>query len=117
MIAIAIIALLAALALPAFQRARKRTAAGRTLEELRLLEYAIDQYAIETGRIAGDIVTFNDVKPYLKPNSVLYSSGRDCFGQVYGPSFTVDIFPNIPASTYSYLSDVAPLEFWAPYHP
>jgi prepilin-type N-terminal cleavage/methylation domain-containing protein len=116
MIVVAIIALIAAIAMPGFQRARKRAQAGRTLDELRNIEYAIDQYAIETGRVPGDQVTFDDVKMYLKPNTVLYSTGKDFLGQDYGPLFVVDIYPKVPAFTNTYLADVASPDFWAPYN-
>jgi prepilin-type N-terminal cleavage/methylation domain-containing protein len=116
MIGVAIIALLAALALPGFQRARKRSIAGRTLEELRVLEYAIGQYAIETGKKAGDVVSFNDVRLYLKPSTPLYVTGKDYLGNDYGPNFTVDIYPKVPAATFSDLQDVAPTDFWRPYN-
>jgi prepilin-type N-terminal cleavage/methylation domain-containing protein len=116
MIVVAIIALIAAIAMPGFQRARKRAQAGRTLEELRNIEYAIDQYAIETGKVPGDPVTFNDVRLYLKSNTALYMTGKDFLGQDFGPNFVVDIYPQVPAVTNTYLSDVATTEFWRPYH-
>ena len=116
MVVIAILSLLAAITVPGYQRARKRTQATRTLEELRILDYAVHQYAIETGKRAGFNVPFNDIKPYLKPNSYLYQTGQDCLQQPYGP-FIVDSVPNVPAFTFAELLEVAPLEFWAPYSP
>ncbi len=53
MIVVAIIALLAAIAVPNFLRARKRSQATRILEDLRLLDSANDQYAIETNKNSG----------------------------------------------------------------
>ncbi len=53
MIVVAIIALLASIAVPNFLRARKRSQATRILEDLRLLDSASDQYAIETNKISG----------------------------------------------------------------
>ena len=53
MIVVAIIALLASIAVPNFLRARKRSQATRILEDLRLLDGAMDQYAIETNKISG----------------------------------------------------------------
>ena len=50
MIVVAIIALLAAIAVPNFLRARKRSQATRMLEDLRVIDSAIDQYAIETNK-------------------------------------------------------------------
>ncbi len=52
MIVVAIIALLAAIAVPNFLRARKRSQATRILEDLRILDSATDQYAIETNKIS-----------------------------------------------------------------
>ena len=53
MIVVAIIALLAAIAVPGFLRARKRSQASRILNDLRMIDSAVDQYAIETNRTSG----------------------------------------------------------------
>ena len=50
MIVVAIIALLASIAVPNFLRARKRSQATRILEDLRVLDNATDQYAIENNK-------------------------------------------------------------------
>ena len=57
MIVVAIIALLAAIAVPGFIRARKRSQATRMLEDLRLIDAAVDQYAVETNKKGGFAVT------------------------------------------------------------
>src|SRR3977135_2476551 len=75
MIVVAIIALLAAIAVPNFLRARKRSQATRILEDLRLVDAAIDQYAIETNKTSGFDVPWDDVKAYLKTNTLVYNSG------------------------------------------
>jgi hypothetical protein len=36
-------------------------------------------------------------------------------GGDYGATQTVDVLPAVPASTYTALSDVAPVEFWSPF--
>ena len=115
MIVVAIIALLAAIAVPNFQRARKRIHATRILEDLRVLEYALDRWAIENNKEAGDTAAFADLKPFLKPATSLYDTGKDLYGRAYGPVFTVDQFPQVAAATADDLSDVAPPEFWRPY--
>jgi len=116
MIVVAIIALLAAIAVPNFLRARKRSQATRVLEDLRLIDAAVDQYAIETNRSTGFQVPWNDVKSYLKVGSKLYNSTHaDLLGGDYGATFSVDTLPAVPASTYNSLSDVAPPEFWSPF--
>ena len=116
MIVVAIIALLAAIAVPNFLRARKRSQATRILEDLRMLDSATDQYAIENNKTSGMTPAWTDLKNYLKVGSVLYSTGADIFGDSYGPTFTVDSLPVIPSTAYANLSDVAPLSFWSPYH-
>ena len=97
MIVVAIIALLAAIAVPNFLRARKRSQATRILEDLRMIDAAIDQYAIETNKASGTAVSLADVKNYLKVGTVLYNTGADIFGNSYG-SFTVDTVPKVSAS-------------------
>ena len=60
MIVVAIIALLAAIAVPGFLRARKRSQATRILNDLRMIDSAVDQYAIETNRKTADSVGIKD---------------------------------------------------------
>ena len=114
MIVVAIIALLAAIAVPGFLRARKRSQASRILNDLRLIDAAVDQYAIETNKSSGNTVTIVDWTNYLKKDSVLWTTGADLFGQTYGAQ-TVDSLPRVPATTKAALSDVADTSFWSPY--
>jgi prepilin-type N-terminal cleavage/methylation domain-containing protein len=114
MIVVAIIALLASIAVPNFLRARKRSQATRVLEDLRMLDAAMDQYAIETNKATGAPANFGDLKNYIKAGTTLYNTGKDLLGNSYGP-FTVDSIPKVPASTFSTLSDVADNTFWSPY--
>ena len=115
MIAVSIIALLAAVAVPAFARSRKRAQATRVLEDIRMLDHAMDRWAIENNKAVGDIAMFSDIKPYFKTGGKL-SGGVDVFGNSFGTTFTVDTLPRIPAATFNSLSDVAPAEFWSPYN-
>ena len=119
MIVVAIIALLAAIAVPNFLRARKRSQATRILEDLRIIDSAIDQYAIENNKSSGDTVTWTDIQKYLKNGSVLYnSSGTDLLGNTYSAgSFSVDSLPKLSTTSFSKLSDVAPSDFWSPFYP
>src|SRR6201982_247612 len=50
MIVVAIIALLAAIAVPNFLRARKRSQASKILNDLRMIDDGLDEYAIETSK-------------------------------------------------------------------
>ena len=115
MIVVAIIALLASIAVPGFLRARKRSQASRIINDLRLIDSAIDQYAIETNKMTGATVGVADWTNYLKKGSNLYVTGKDLFGHDYG-SQKVDTIPSVPTATKSSLSDVTDYTFWSPYN-
>ena len=116
MIVVAIIALLAAIAVPGFLRARKRSQASRILNDLRMIDAAVDQYAIETNRSTGNVVNTADWTNYLKKGSSLYNTGTSLLGSAYGTQ-TVDTIPRVPTNDYNVLSDVANTGFWSPYGP
>jgi prepilin-type N-terminal cleavage/methylation domain-containing protein len=105
MIVVAIIALL---------RSRKRSQATQVLQDLRVIDSAVDLYAIENNKASGN-PAFADLQAYIKTGTRLYSSGnRDILGNSFG-TFTVDSAPKVSGSTFSALSDVAPASFWSPY--
>jgi prepilin-type N-terminal cleavage/methylation domain-containing protein len=114
MIVVAVICILVAVATSGFIRARKHSQATRVLDDLRLLDAALDQYAMDTGHITGFNPTFDDLKKYLKPGQSLYYTGKDIMGNDYGP-FTVDQLPNVPVNTFNAFSDVVDTDFWSPY--
>jgi prepilin-type N-terminal cleavage/methylation domain-containing protein len=116
MIVVAIIALLAAIAVPGFLRARKRSQASRIINDLRLIDSAVDQYAIETNKASGSSVRTVDWSNYLKAGTNLYLTGKDILGNSYGGQ-TVDIIPKVNNTTFNSLSDVADNAFWSPYAP
>ncbi|MEP6809818.1 MAG: type II secretion system protein [Chthoniobacterales bacterium] len=115
MIVVAIIALLASIAVPGFLRARKRSQASRIINDLRLIDSALDQYAIETNKPSGALVNTVDWTNYMKAGTSLYLTGKDLFGAAYGPQ-KVDSLPKVPASTRTNLSDVTDTAFWSPYN-
>jgi prepilin-type N-terminal cleavage/methylation domain-containing protein len=114
MIVVAIIALLAAIAVPGFLRARKRSQASRIINDLRLIDSAVDQYAIETNKKSGDSVNTVDWTNYLKAGTNLYMTGKDILGNSYGVQ-AVDSIPKVPQTSYDALSDVTDATFWSPY--
>jgi prepilin-type N-terminal cleavage/methylation domain-containing protein len=114
MIVVAIIALLAAIAVPGFLRSRKRSQATRILNDLRMIDSAVDQYAIETAKSSGSTVNVTDWTNYVKKDTLLYTSGQNLFGDNYGAQ-TVDQLPKVPANSWNTLSDVADTSFFSPY--
>ena len=115
MIVVSIIALLASIAVPNFLRSRKRAQATACLQDLRMIDESIDQYALENNKSGGASVSWTDVRNYLKTGSRLEASGgNDIIGGVFIIP-TVDTIPKVPASTFTSLSSVAPASFWSPF--
>src|SRR5947208_7968543 len=106
MIVVGVITLLAALALPGMLRARKRAQASRVKDDLRLIEAAVDQYAIETQRQPGSVVSVADWTAYLKRETQLCLTGKDVLGHDFG-SQPVGQIRTGPAETYAALAGVA----------
>ena len=115
MIVVAIIALLAAIAVPNFLRSRKRSQATQILEDLRIIDNAIDLYAIENNKTNGNSIAWTDIQAYIKTGTRLYTSGGN---DILGNAFTIPTVENSPkvaTNTFNALSDVAPGAFWSPY--
>ncbi|MCX7915295.1 MAG: prepilin-type N-terminal cleavage/methylation domain-containing protein [Verrucomicrobiae bacterium] len=66
MIVVAIIGLLAALAVPGFVKARKQSQGRRILNDVRQMDAAIDQWALETGQSDGAAINTTMAATYLK---------------------------------------------------
>ena len=115
MIVVAIIALLAAIAVPGFLRARKRSQASKIINDLRLIDSAVDQYAIENNKSTGVSVAVTDWTNYLKKGTNLYVTGNDILGNPYGMQ-AVDSLPSVPPNSKTALSDVTDSTFWSPYN-
>jgi prepilin-type N-terminal cleavage/methylation domain-containing protein len=115
MIVVAIIALLASIAVPGFLRARKRSQASRIINDLRLIDGAIDMYAIENNKSSGNPVNVADWTKYLKTGTNLSVTGKDILGATYGAQ-TVDSIPRVPTTSKNALSDVTDYTFWSPYN-
>ena len=113
MIVVAVIALLAAMVVPSLLRARKRSQATTVKNDLRLIDDAIAQYAIETNKKSGDAIYVDDWLDYIKDGR-LYDTAADIFGQDFNDQ-TVDSLPTVPSLTWDALSDVADTNFWSPY--
>ena len=114
MIVVAIIALLASIAVPGFLRARKRSQASRIINDLRLIDGAVDQYAIEANKKSGDTVNTADWTNYMKAGTNLWRTGSDILGNPYGVQ-VVDSIPKVPTASRTALSDVTDTAFWSPY--
>src|SRR5687768_18534460 len=70
MIVVAIIGLLAAIAIPNFVKARETAQLNSIINNLRIVESAKDQWALEAKKGTGEVPVATDVQPYLKNNAM-----------------------------------------------
>jgi len=69
MIVVAIIGLLAAIAIPAFMKARKTAQRNACINNLRQIDGAKDEYALEYGGTNGSVQTWDNLVLYIKDMS------------------------------------------------
>ena len=121
MIVVAIIALLAAIAVPGFLRARNRSQATTVLNTLRLIDAAKDQYAVEFSKTT---MTPNgsDLQGYFKSNTQLYNvvqasnSASIPDPRLNGIVYDINGLDSLPSCSASdAFSDVTDPGFWSPY--
>ena len=70
MIVVAIIGLLAAIAVPNFTQARTNARTAACVNNLRLMDAAAEQWALENNQDNGDAVALGNVAPYLKGGAI-----------------------------------------------
>jgi len=91
MIVVAIIGLLAAIAIPNFVRARTQSQTNACINNLRQIDGAIQQWALEMKKNSGDSVGFTDIQPYLR-SAVICPAG----GTTFADSYTITQVTNKP---------------------
>jgi prepilin-type N-terminal cleavage/methylation domain-containing protein len=117
MIVVAIIGLLAAIAVPSFIRARTRSQATTILNECRMLDAALDQYALENSKQQSSNVAFADLTPYLKAGSKLATNGgSDSLGNAFTIGTAISAGIRVNSSSKTSLSTATGGDaFWGPY--
>jgi hypothetical protein len=99
------------------------------LNQLKQLDQAVDQYAIENNKSDDSPCTWTDLFRYLKANTPLYNTcaaGQplDVLGNKIPAYPTVGGDPNpgenntrifVALESFQALSDVAPSDFWSPF--
>lgn len=88
MIVVAIIGLLAAIAIPNFVRARTTAQTNACVNNLRQIDGAKDQWALEVGKTTGDACAMGDITPYLR---------EEPFCPVGPTAYTVNVIGTTPA--------------------
>ena len=103
MIVVAIIGLLAAIAIPNFIRARTTAQKNACINNLRQIDGAIQQWAMENKKDASAPVVFTDISSYLK-NAVTCPSG----GTVFSDSYTLNTVADKPVCQKQALIHILP---------
>jgi prepilin-type N-terminal cleavage/methylation domain-containing protein len=120
MLVVATIALLASIAMPSIFRSRKRAQATYILEDLRMIDSAMQLYAMENRCSGSEVLGPADadkLKKYIKTDSRLHSTLPN---DLLGNEFTfgaLDQHPRVNPATFDNFNDVAPADFWSPFNP
>ena len=109
MIVVAVIGLLAALAMPNMAKARKQAQGRRILNDVRQLDAAITQWALESGSPEGGAIDTNGAAVYLK---IVWPT-RDILGNIYNLTVIGPTQVTISANTKTSLAG-AGID-WGPY--
>jgi prepilin-type N-terminal cleavage/methylation domain-containing protein len=105
MIVVAIIGLLAAIAIPNFVRARTQSQKNACINNLRQIDGATQQWALETKASSSATVAYTDISPYLK-NAVICPAG----GTAFSDSYTINGVTNVPTCKKDTTNHVLPTQ-------
>jgi len=103
MIVVALIGLLATLAMPAFMKVRKQSQGKRIVNDARIVDSAIDAWAMENNKSDGDTVDTVGIASYSKTGEL---HTTDVLGNDYGIGPVGSNQVRISTSTKSALSGV-----------
>jgi len=107
MIVVAIIGLLAAIAIPNFVRARTTSQMNACINNLRQIDGAKQQWALETKQATNATPVISDLVPYLK-NSVTCPAGGSA--ATFGSSYTINDVSTKPACQILAATHVLPAD-------
>jgi len=103
MIVVAIIGLLAAIAIPNFVRARTTSQMNACINNLRQIDGAIQQWALEQKQAADATVAYTDISGFLKNSVVCPLGGTD-----FADSYTIDTVADAPVCQKDATNHVLP---------
>jgi prepilin-type N-terminal cleavage/methylation domain-containing protein len=105
MIVVAIIGLLAAIAIPNFVRARTQSQKNACINNLRQIDGAVQQWALEQKASGGATVSFTDIQPYLKNSVLCPAAGASA---TFATSYTLNTVTNKPVCKIDSVNHVLP---------
>ena len=103
MIVVALIGMLAAIAIPNLVKARSQSQVNACMNNLRKIDDATQEWALEHMQGPGSTVTFPDIQPYLKSAILCPSAGA---GATFATSYTLTTVSNAPSCKISPLNHV-----------
>jgi prepilin-type N-terminal cleavage/methylation domain-containing protein len=107
MIVVAIIGLLAAIAIPNFVRARTTSQMNACINNLRQIDGAKQQWALETKQATNATPLISDVSPYMK-NSVTCPAGGAA--ATFGSTYTLNDVSTKPVCQIIPLTHLLPID-------
>lgn len=110
MIIVALIGLLAALAMPSFIKVRKQSQGKRIVNDVRIIDAAINAWALELNKADGDTIDLNTAAQYTKSGTI---NPNDILGNPYTITTVGASQILIAAQTKSVLTGVS--IDWGPY--
>jgi prepilin-type N-terminal cleavage/methylation domain-containing protein len=102
MIVVAIIGLLAAIAIPNFVRARTQSQMNACINNLRQIDGAVQQWALEAKKNSTDSAAFSDISSYLK-SAVICPAGGTTFADSYQMGGTITNKPSCLKQTVTHI--------------
>jgi prepilin-type N-terminal cleavage/methylation domain-containing protein len=105
MIVVAIIGLLAAIAIPNFVRARSTSQMNACINNLRQIDGAAQEWALETKQATNALPAFTDISSYLKSSVVCPAGGRNA---TFANSYTLQTINLKPLCQIAPGTHVAP---------
>ena len=105
MIVVAIIGLLAAIAIPNFVRARETSQKNACINNLRQIDAAKQQWALETKQGTNATAVYSEIKDYMK-NEVICPAG----GTAFSDSYTIGYLATKPVCQKNATKHVLPAD-------
>ena len=94
MIVVALIGMLAGIAIPNLVKARSQSQVNACLNNLRCIDNATQEWALEHLKGPNSTLVFDDIQPYLKSEVLCPSAGA---GATFATSYTVSTVSNKPS--------------------
>ena len=103
MIVVALVGLLASIAMPNFVKARSQSQVNACVNNLRKIDDATQEWALEHLKGPASTVIFDDIQPYLKSAVLCPSAGP---GATFANTYTVSTVSNKPVCQISPLTHI-----------